>query len=273
MNQPPLQEIQELLRDMIIFRSAQDVTDVLNYIERNAPFFRLNDPLPASANTNNVEETPLTLAVNHDRQDIVDILLATPRIIVNQPNGAGQTPLEIAKTRPDTGANRTIREHIIGTLLKSYIYNSDENAITNLLQNNNDFDINAPLFHSNGNTPLILAIILYDQDNVNSQNVVDSLLLSEDIDVDVNTPRQTDGNTPLMFAIMSGHNSTMVETLLSQPGMNINLTNQVGQTALAMAELRGDQSIIDSLNSFMVSEELRSAVSAIEETKSYDRFG
>lgn len=268
MNQPPLQEIQELLRDTIIFGgSTQDVTDVLNYIEKNAPFFRLNNPLPASANTNNVEETPLTLAVNHDRQDIVDILLATPRIIVNQPNGAGQTPLEIAKTRPDTGANRTIREHIIGTLLKSYIIDSDGNAITNLLQNNNDFDINAPLFQSNGITPLILAIILYDQDNVDSQNVVDSLLLSEDTDVDVNTPRQTDGNTPLMFAIMLGHNSTMVETLLSQPGMNINLTNQAGQTALAMAELRGDQSIIDSLNSFIVSQELSSAVRAIEETK------
>ncbi len=317
--QPTSQQIQELLRDFIILGDGDDVKNTLNYIERNSLFIILNAPLPASAETNDVEETPLTLAVNRDRQDIVDILLAKPLIDANQPNSEGQTPLEIANTRPRprTEANRTIREHIIGTLLKSYINEWNSNAITNLLQNNTDFDINAPLFRSNGNTPLILAIILYDRNNVNSENAIEEedvteedaieenvteedAIEEEDVTeedaieeedvllsllsrpgINVNTPRQEDGNTPLMYAIMLGNDSKMVETLLCQPDMDINLTNQLGETALDIARSRRDtaldiarsreyQSIIDRIqvsqdSQSQVSQQLSSVVTGIEE--------
>jgi ankyrin repeat protein len=62
---------------------------------------------------------------------------------------------------------------------------------------------------------------------------------------DVNMPA-CDGETPLMQAVNTGHKSG-VRIFLSAEGINVNAKNRNGSTALSLAELVGDEKMVDLL--------------------------
>ncbi|HTM63738.1 MAG TPA: ankyrin repeat domain-containing protein [Gammaproteobacteria bacterium] len=91
--------------------------------------------------------------------------------------------------------------------------------------------------YGNGNTPLIIAVIL------NQENNVRDLLVT-----DVNATNK-DNNTALIMAAAYGR-TTIAQLLLTASNINVNAANVDGYTALSKAAQCGHQDIVELLLNF-----------------------
>ncbi|KIW88608.1 uncharacterized protein Z519_10654 [Cladophialophora bantiana CBS 173.52] len=156
------------------------------------------------------DQTLLHWAAEHDKVDIVKILLITQKMNVNSKNDLGQTPLSLAALRGHAG--------VVQLLLQ---------ASKADIQAKNDF----------GQTPLLLAA------SRGRGAVVELLLETGKIDVD---SADSDGLTPLAWAARAGH-ETVVKLLLETGKVDTESKDLSGRTPISWGASRGNAAVVGLL--------------------------
>jgi ankyrin repeat protein/protein-tyrosine phosphatase len=168
---------------------------------------------------------PLTIAVVYKRADVIPLLLAHPNINPNVTDRSGLAPLHYVCS---FGSDSSLpRQHKV-----------EENEIVHLrmlelLLQHPKIDIN--IADSNGNTPLLLAVM---SGNVNCV----AMLLNKGASVNVCSML---GTTPLHVAAERGH-VNFVHLLLGA-GAHVNAQDNFGQTPLHLAAKNNQKEIVKIL--------------------------
>ena len=145
--------------------------------------------------------TALHIACYKGFDDVVKILLGSPRLDVNKFNNLGNTPLY-------------------------YASNSGNEAIVSMLLSNRDIQVNKANKTNDMITPLIRACM-------NEHPGVVRLLLSRN-DIDVNSRDSLENRTALMYSCSSG-SIEIVRCLLDHKDIDVNLEDNSHLTALLLA--------------------------------------
>lgn len=163
-----------------------------------------------NANDSRFDANPLDVATFQGFNEIVTKLLAMPNIDVNVVNPYGYTPL--------MGAIEKGHSEVVEKLLEMP-----------------EIDLN---FKNNGSlTALHWAVYQ------NKNDIVKKLLAHQSGTIDVNSKDWT----PLHIASYFGY-SKIVDQLLTISNIDINIKNDLGQTALDLAIQRGHNEIVEKLN-------------------------
>lgn len=198
---------------------------------------------------NNFGGTPLMLAVENEKLDIIRLLISQPSIRLNQVNHAGDTLISLAIQNKNIALVDTILSHVEVDFQRVH----PRNGMTVLCQalrteslevcrcllthprSIGKIDVNGKC--PDGNFPLILAT---DSEEI---EIFDLLLAQQDIDVN-----QTDyfGVSALCVAVTNGR-IDVVQRLLGFPGLNINQKTHEGKTPFYIAASSGFCPVIRSL--------------------------
>ena len=169
--------------------------------------------LAAGADVNQADEhggTPLCLASQEGRAEVVKLLLAAPGIDVNQAANDGFTPLYNASWDGHTD-------------------------IVKLLLAAPGIDVNQA--NNNGFTPLSIA---------SQEGHVEVVKLLLAVGADVNQADNLYGRTPLYWASFQGH-VEVVKLLLAAPGIDVNQAANNGYTPLFIASQEGLAEVVSML--------------------------
>lgn len=142
--------------------------------------------------------TPLILAAQRNRPDVLNLLINHPETKVNESSSAGMTALKAAAQSGHLAATQVLLRHPA-------------------------IDVNTQ--DAQGRTPLAWAAL-------NGHELV-VRILAHHKEIQLNLP-DSEGWSPLMLAAREGH-SEIVETLLTRPGLALNLRDPKGETALIAA--------------------------------------
>ncbi|KAJ4363902.1 hypothetical protein N0V83_009354 [Neocucurbitaria cava] len=195
-----------------------------------------------NATTNGL--TPLAMAIESGRREIVEVLLRTGQVDVNLGYGAGSTPLCLAASRGHAQITdlllRTdkIDVNIVNIIGSTALHMGAENGhaeVVNLLLRTKKVEVD--LENDAGNTPLSLGVL-----NGHAE-VVRLLLHTGKVDVNVKTLYES---TLLIEATRRGYKD-IVEMLLGTGLVDMNAENDNGETVLMVAARYGEKEIIELL--------------------------
>lgn len=170
----------------------------------------INVNLGVATNTAENTGSPLLMAVARGHEEMVDLLLKSPRINVNAAVGKGLTPLSVAA------------------------WEGHSNIVT-LLLNMSSIDVNA--IDSDGIGALFGAVLR------GHKNIVRQLLHHKGINVNIAT---ITGLTPLHIAVQAG-DKEMVELLLNHPEINVKAVEKKELTPFHVAARGGHEEIFELL--------------------------
>lgn len=213
----PLEEKRGLKRHWQEYLEAQvppqpetlDLFEAINSNNVNRVILLLNE----GVNVNQIDDngnTPLIIAAEEGREEIINHLLGAPGIDVNRPGDQGITAL-MGAVENEKGA-----------------------VVTRLLQVP-DIEIDAQ--DSNGDSALLIGVTGHFSNTV-------AQLVWKDADVNLSNP--VTGVTPLMDAAFKGYED-IVQILLKTGRAEINKQNQNGITALLLAVRGGHPATVLSL--------------------------
>ncbi|OAP57597.1 hypothetical protein AYL99_08335 [Fonsecaea erecta] len=161
------------------------------------------------------DQTLLRWAAEHDKVDLVKILLGTKKVAIESKSDLGETPLSLAARCGHTS--------IVKLLLRTG--NVD-------MESKNDF----------GQTSLLQAA------SWGREAVVETLLESGTVDIN---SADSDGLTPLAWAARAGHES-VVRLLLETGKVDIESKDLSGRTPMSWASARGSAAVVGLLLVFWV---------------------
>lgn len=227
------------------------------------------------------KQTPLHLATDRGRKEIVKLLLSHPNIDVNSRDENGETPLHTAarKTRmeillpllrhPDINVNS--RDASGGTLLHASA-TEGYMEITMLLLERPDVDVNSrnvvgdtPLHKAASKGHMKILVLLLAQADIDwaprngygltplylaakhgHEELVDALLDTPNSEAMLDIGQDEYGRSPLHAAAGNGHRG-VVKLLLARNGTGPGLRNLCGETPLHLAAGRGYKGVVDEL--------------------------
>jgi ankyrin repeat protein len=184
---------------------------------------------------NKMGYSKLHLAAATNAPEMLDILLAQPKINVNTASSSGATPLFIA-ANPDNakkliakGASITVGDKEKATPLHFFAANGRKDMVelilSELAKSNNKTAVNAKAV--NDLTPAYLA-------SANGKTDIMPLLIKAGADLDIPTSVKLGGSTPLMAAV-NNNNAEMVEIIANAKGVDLNCKNVSGLTPMHWA--------------------------------------
>ncbi len=198
--------------------------------------------------------TALLSACRRGRLEVVKELLKHPDIDVNKPNERGFSPLFHAALRDDILIMRELLGHTkinvnwassdTGvTVLHRVLSCGNLETLKELLEHADKISFN--LRDNRGRTPLFTACEVWPSsfDRING-NILELLKYSDKIDV--NIPSEEYGDTPLKETCLKG-NFLVFQALLGCTGIDINIPNCAGFTALMTAAARDNYDITREL--------------------------
>lgn len=186
-------------------------------------------------------DSPIHIAVHHDRKSILKLLVQKSRVGLEEPNSAGETPLYVAVRRRhnscieillEAGANPNLRPQYQESMLNISVSGDHKSVAKLLLQRGVDLEE----LNKNGETPLVRAIS-------RGQTSMVKVLLEYGASAAARTSK---GEAPLSIATARGDKS-IVLLLLAQKDIEVEVENEKGQRPLYTAICRGDTSIAEQL--------------------------
>ncbi|MEI6519773.1 MAG: ankyrin repeat domain-containing protein [bacterium] len=196
---------------------------------------------------NKMGYSKLHLAAATNAPEMLDILLAQPKINVNTASSTGSTPLFIAanvdnaKKLIEKGASVTIADNEKATPLHFFAANGRADMVAlvlaELAKANNKTAINAKAI--NDLTPAYLAA-------ANGKTEVMPLLIKAGADLNIPTTMKLGGSTPLMAAV-NNNNIEMVKIIANAKGVDLNCKNVSGLTPLHWAAYKDYTKVIEIL--------------------------
>ncbi|KAF0690997.1 Aste57867_17698 [Aphanomyces stellatus] len=200
------------------------------------------------ATENSQRQTPLMAAVHSQNMPIIQKLLSCQAVVqaINKVDDTGKTAfmmaceagyLAIAKTlMAETRTDVNLKDKRGDSPLLAASRRGFVELIEALLMRS-DVDVVAP--NNKMWTPLMAAVL------AKRETVIERLLISPAVTLSVNDVND-DGNTPLLFACMSGC-LPIVKVLVEIPHIKFNLKNKFGRTPLYAAASRGFSDVVDVL--------------------------
>jgi len=189
--------------------------------------------------------TPLTLSYKLNRLDIFKYLVKF--LDVNQTDSEGKSVLFYAINRKDAenvkklinvGANINLKDNSNNSIIDNAINVGNVEIINLLLQKNN---IALNIVNSNEETPTISVLLSNKLTGTEKKEIIDKFIEKGS---NINMV-DSNGNSPIMYAIQKNHLSTV--DLLINNGGDINIKNKKDETALNIALNMKNKPIINYL--------------------------